>query len=573
MNISKNMYSDNSGQIRNKESFTFIINERNEVITDNQATIESSNGVYRLYLDGIVYNNNLDQLIAGFISDGVEYVNKLEGNFLIFLIIGSKFYLITDKLNSRKSFYVQIEDTWFISNNIDHLPKERCSVSIDGLACYIANGAMLDYLTLFENIKCAERSSIYCFDDCKFSVNRYWEIVFDHSSQEQLDEDFYENELEKLLIQGVKRRYAVNARTALSLSAGYDARGILGILHNTIKASNIYCFSYALYDNPAPETDAYLAAQLAARCRYEHEIIKSYKGDLINLLVKNAEEGKCLTNFSDELDAWHYLAVKKNYDDVFAGDMSFGAGENEKTIEDVLTMLHIRSETGLTLLRGFVSKSIYGSIRRSIRKLNSRIIESTERLPHLLDKTDYLYYDQRINHVLLPWRENICGQTGFVHLPFLDGDIVDFILRLPGHLRDNKFLYRMTISKMYPDLFSIPRARVLGYKVNWAKEIAHNKNVLIELILNSDSRLDEYISRDELIRMIQRINPTLCKLRNYFIKSINYIRRRISLLDILLNKIIGPVQRVMTIDVFIIRILLLRIYLSNNDQRNSSTDK
>ncbi len=568
---------DHSEQIRNKETFTFEIHRGNEIITTSQATIVSDCGNYQLFLDGIIYNRNKDQLISGFVSEGVDYTDQLEGNFLIFLIIGSTFHILTDKLNSRKSFYGLIDGSWYISNDIDQLPKEKCDISIDGIACYVANGVMLNNLTLFQEIKCAERSSIYRFEEGKISLEKYWEFAFDYPTEEPVDESYYKREFEKLLIQAVKRRYNPNKKTGLSLSAGYDARGILGILHHSLKVPNLFCFSYALDNPPVPGSDAFMAKKLAEECRYEHVAIKSYRGNLIDMLMSNVSQGKCLTNFSDEWDAWNYLMEKRLYNDVFAGDMSYGIGGNAETIEDILRITHVRTIEGIRWLKGNVSKSMYHAICKSIKRINDEIIRSTERFKYIQDKKDFLYFDQRINHALLPWRENICGQTGYVHLPYLDGDLLNFILKLPRSLRYGKTLYKETIFEMYPDLFSYPRAGTLGYKVNWIKEIAKHKKPIIEQIIQTESHLDEYISEKEMVKMIRRFHPTMCQMRAFYTKAVNYLRRKIPVFNQLMNKTTGPIQRFLTPDMFIIRLLLIRIYLTRDSltsmNRNNSFNK
>ena len=564
------MTIEKSNQIRNKEVFTFLIDRKDKIITDNRNTIVSDCEKYQLFIDGVIYNHNTDRLISGFVSEGADYVSQLEGNFLIFLVVDSSFHILTDKINSRKAFYAFIDDKWYISNNIDCLPKNRSNISIDGVACYIANGVMLNNLTLFQNIKQTKRASIHRFENDKISIHRYWDLSFSHSSEKQIDEKRCKIDFKRLLIDAVKIRYNKDVNTGISLSAGYDVRGILGILHESIKASGISCFSYALNDHPKPGTDAFVSKKIADEYQFPHDTIKTYKGNLIEFLINNAFEGKCLTNFSDELDAWHYLAEKGHYNDIFVGDMAFGIGGNEKSINDILRIVQVRSPSGFKWLKHYLSKKVYNDIYRSIKNLNSSIIRTVEVFPHLQDKKDYLYFDQRLNHVQLPWRENICGQAGFVHIPYLDGEVLNFISKLPMHLRKGKSLYRETIIDMYPDLFSIPRAEDLGYKVNWAKEIAKNRKALIKLNLELNSRLDEFISKEEILYMIKRINPVAYRIRLFLVTSMNYLRRKINAFDKLLENLVGPMQRRISPDLFLIRILLIRIYLSDTSYKRAN---
>ncbi|MBN1187053.1 MAG: hypothetical protein JXB49_32545 [Bacteroidales bacterium] len=555
------MTSDSQKTIRNLEKFTFTINKNGEIDTHGQSTIISDCQNYRLYVDGIIYNSTKDQLISGFILDGIEYVKQLEGNFLIFLHFGSTFYILTDKLNSRKAFYAYIDDSWYVSNNIDNLPKKKSKLSTDGLACYISNGIMLEDLTLFRDIKCAMRASIHRIKNGILSVENYWQFKFNYANESNITEAAYQKEFERLLINAVKLRYDKDSRTALSLSAGYDARGILGILR-LIKATNVFCFSYALNDRPRTDSDAYISMQLASKCEYDHEIIKSYKGDLISILNENALEGKVLSNYSDELDAWHYVAEKNEFTDVFAGDMCFGVGGALHTMEEVFNR-YVMFSSGTKWLKRYMSKKNYNSIHHSLNMLKSDILKKTDNYEHIQDKKDFFYFDQRIDHVLMPWRENIGGQVGLVHLPYLDGKIIDFVLKLPPHFRNSKSLYKKTISELLPDLFSIPQANPKGfYSANWLKEIAKNKLSLIKLIQESNSRLDEFISKEELMNMIEKLNPKIIEIKALFKKIVN-VPRRIKAINKILNYVFGPVYRKVSPGTIIIRLILIRIYLSD----------
>jgi hypothetical protein len=87
-------------------------------------------------------------------------------------------------------------------------------------------------------------------------------------------------------LESIQRRYAACSAPALSLSAGYDSRGILGFLNDGVKAPDISFFSYALDSVPGVDTDAALSKQLADRCGYPHQVLHSYNGDLIAHLKK-----------------------------------------------------------------------------------------------------------------------------------------------------------------------------------------------------------------------------------------------------------------------------------------------
>ncbi len=553
------------GIIKNRGVFVFTIDRHGQVTTSNQATVASEDQKIKVFLNGVIYNHNGQQLVEGFLSHGVDYINQVEGSFIIFLIDGTQFYILTDKVNSKKAFYACVDSVWHVSNDIDALPREKCQLNLDGIACYLANGFMLNDLTLFKEIKSTRRACVYGFADGEINIFPYWELTFANPPYSDDQYDKYEQELESLLIQSVKRCYVAVSNGVLSLSAGHDSRTIMGILHHKMKVPKISCFSYALNESPAMQTDAALSGKMAVDCGYPHEIIRSYQGDLIALLRANAREGKCLSNFCTELDAWHFLAAKNQFSDVFVGEKCLGKINIKLGSKfDVLASVAILNSSALSLLKKSMSKSLYGLLFRSIDRLADDLFDSTKTIPDPLEKSHFLYVNQRLDHFMMPWRENFTSQVGFVHNPFLDGAILEFFKSLPLQLRKDKFLYTNTVKTMFPDLFSVGIAGSSGSSVNWHRELQKHKTELISLVLGTDSRLAEIIPKNELLTTIRLHDSWIIKLREFSNKAFNLIRRSKFIDKTMTN--IGlrrpPLGSLVGSDKLLIRLLLIWIYLS-----------
>ena len=571
--------SNNFHLIKNKEEFSFLINKRHDIISNSKPTALSEGEDIKLFINGIIYNHNAQELIQGFLKHDVDFIAQLEGSFVIFMIKGEEFYIFTDKVNSKKAFYTFIDGSWYISTNFDALPKAKCKLSADGLACYLSNGVMYNGLSLFEEIKTAQRASSHSFKNSKVAINRYWNYQFQYSSNNTVNDELFQKELEQLLIKSIDLRYNSASDIAVSLSAGYDARGILGILNKEIKATGIFCFSYSLDTSSTENTDAVLSKQLAKQCGYKHETIKSYSGNLIDHLTNNAREGKCLSNFCDELDAWHSVAADYKFSDLFVGDECFGTrvAMPLRTKAEILDSLSITGSSGIGWLQNFISPKTYQDFCQRLDKINNEIFEKANAFSDPRDKKDFLYLDQRLSNVLMPWRENIASQVGVVHNPYLDGNILEFMMKLPPELRKGKVLFRKTITNMLPDLFTIPTAKVSGYEANWQEEIRKNKSSLISIIESTDSLLDDFISKKQLIEMINKqgsiieINKRgfiIEKSKTFFMKAFNFIRKKSSFADRIFTIFLGPrvnsTGRPVPPDRLILRLLVMRIYLSQS---------
>ncbi len=559
------------GFLKNRGIFVFTIDRQGRIKTSNQATVASKDQKIRIFLNGVIYNHNGDQLVEGFYLHGVDYINKVEGSFIIFLIDEAGFYILTDKVNSKKAFYACLDNVWYVSNDIDALPRDKCQLSLDGIASYLANGFMLNDLTLFREIKSTKLARVYGYKNGELFSYPYWEFTFSNPPYSADQYDKYQQELESLLIQSVKRCYAAVSAASLSLSAGHDSRTILGILHDKIKAPNISCFSYALEEDPGSHTDAALSKLLAARFGYPHQIIRAYQGDLIALLRANAREGKCLSNFCDELDVWHFLAARNQFFDVFVGEKCLGKINIKLGSKfDVLASLAILHSSALLFLKKFISQRLYGQLCLSVDRLADDLFDSTKAIPDPLEKSHYLYVNQRLDHFLMPWREYFTAQVGFVHNPFLDGAVLEFYKSLPLELRKGKFLYTNTVKTMFPDLFSVGIADLSGSAVNWHRELQKHKTELISLVLGTESRLAEIIPKSELLNSIKLHDSWIIKLQESANKAFNLIRRSKFIDRTLTNFGLRrpPLGSLVGSDKLLIRLLLIWIYLSPTSSNN-----
>jgi asparagine synthase (glutamine-hydrolysing) len=562
--------SSNSSWVKNKGTFIFMISKQSGVNTTDHYTFASSCNKIQIFLNGVIYNNSEEQLIEGFLLQGSDYINKIEGSFVIFLIEGTQFHILTDKLNSKKAFYAFVNGIWYVSNNVDALPKNKCQLDLAGLACYLANGVMFNDLTLFKEIRSAKRASVYSFNNGEISTRCYWNCQFEYSSSSNKPQQQLQKELELLLFNSIKSRYASASNKAISLSGGYDSRGILGILHKKIKASNISCFSYALTENPKMDSDADVAKELAAKCGYPYQTIESYKGNLVELLKANAREGKCVSDFCIELDVWHRLAASNQFTDIFTGDEWFGRNNFAlNSQEEILGSVYIRGASGIGWLENFISKKVYKQMCHCLNVLTDEIFETTNAFPDPQDKIDFLYIDQRLDHALMPWRENFLSQAGFIHDPYLDGKILEFIKQLPPHLRRDKLLFKNTIRDMLPDFFSMKLSTLKDVKPDLQEELHKHKDLLISLIQGTESRLDSIISKKEILSALEQKVTIIKKAKAFSIRVINYIRRRNKIADKLFNIFMGRrVVPSMNQDQLLLRLLVIRIYLTPSPSDN-----
>lgn len=563
--------------VKNTGDFSFFVNDNGVISTEGIPTCSCLTSNLKLFLNGVIYNKSENQLIQEFDEKGIGMVEELEGNFILFVSIKTEFYIVTDKVNSKKAFYAHLDDGWYISNNINLLPKQRCAVSQEGLACFLANGVMLNTLTLYKEIISARGGSIYTFQNQQLSLRAYWEYGFDYTTEIPTADSVLklEKELEKLLIESVKEMAPAVSHAAVSLSAGYDIRGILGIIKKHTNLSDLACFSYASNGNTKEHSDSFLAKKIAEACCHTHEIMPFYNGDLVGHILGNAKQGKVLTNFCDELETWNSLVKRNTYTDLIVGEECFGYFNVPlESKEKLFSLMAINGAGSLRWLENFIDPALYHQFNNDLINLQNKIWARLDKFSDVHDKKDYLYFDQRINHVLLPWRENICSNVGYVHNPLMHSKILEFIKKLPPVHRQNKNLYKRTISKMLPELFEIGFATTSGYSINWELEIRKNKTKLIDFVERTDSLLDAIIPKEEIIKMIKKQSSFFQIASKNITRVILYFRKNNKLFNTVVTPFFGQLSgplssKFVFLDFLVIRLIIIRTELQQDNDTYS----
>ncbi|MGN6646082.1 MAG: asparagine synthase-related protein [Cytophaga sp.] len=549
-----------------------MINRKGEIDIQGAPSLKISSTAIQVFVDGVIYNKNEDELIRAFEAHGIAAADQLEGSFALFIIIGKTFYFITDKANSKKIFYADLDGEWFVSNNIDCLPKQRCTISPEGFACFLANGVMLNTLTLYKEIKSARGASIHSIKEHKFSVEQYWQYHFDYSKTAHKSEDELEKELEDLLIESIREMAPAVTHAAVSLSAGYDIRGILAIVHKYTRIPEVSCFSYAATGNTKTNSDSILAKRIAEACGYSHTTYPTYTGNLVKHIIDNARLGKAITNYCDEIETWNMLAESNSYTDLIVGEECFGYfKEPLETKGKLFSLLAINGPGSIGWLKSFVDKDFYTLLNQHLAQLQDEIYERLEKYEDVDDKKDFLYFDQRMNHVLLPWRENICSQVGCVHNPLMHSKILEFINTLPPVHRHRKILFKRTIQKMFPELFAIGFATASGYTINWELEIRRNKAKLIEFVESTDSLLDSIIPKKKIVQMIKSQSSIKGIASKNKTRIIFYLRKNYKIFNVLISPFIGPLNSHVSTgyvfpDFMILRLLMIRAELQQQPE-------
>jgi len=122
---------------------------------------------------------------------------------------------------------------------------------------------------------------------------------------------------------------------------------------------------------------------------------------------------------------------------------------------------------------------------------------------NLYDLEGYIHLDQYLSNYLLPNKEYFMGNFVNVENPFLDNDILDFMMKIPVSLRFDRRLYKDTVSQMFPQLFAIKRAKFNEYYTDWGKELFQHQKEIEASLYSQKSILDELIPPENIIKFMR----------------------------------------------------------------------
>jgi len=474
-------------------------------------------GNITVVLHGEIYQSAENQaawLAQRFAAHGFDWAKEIHGSFALLAADRSRdrVVVITDRLNSRRLFASQFGEGVWVSSHLIERARQPFEPDPSGVACYITNRIVCNSRTILRNVSVLKRGCIHQLTSRGFDARPYWQYELGTQTKKFAPKKAA-GELQERLVAAVRRRLYDEPGVFLSLSAGYDATGLLGMLAYSLRVPGVRCFSYE-HGEPSPNSDAALSKRMAESAGYGHETVESYDGNFLRHLRDNAEFGvtRALSWYCAELGAWQtvasrFAAVERPA--VFVGDECLGWRKYSLRNEnDVLASLQIYDWRVLSWLLPLLPTDSQAKFREGmeedLKQLRHAARESANGNWH--NAKDYLYLDQRLGNLILPWREACVPQGVAVRSPLLDNDVLDFMTQVPVKQRLNKRLYRQTITAMYPQLFAIPRSSgPLKFYLNLAREFAAHAAEVRGLIAMQRSRLDELVPPDVLVRLLSDV--------------------------------------------------------------------
>ena len=443
-------------------------------------------------LRGQLYGLDGPGLLQLYRQHGTAGLGRFDGAFTLLLLdeTGGTALAVTDRAGTHRLYAAYRGGQLTVSTSPRHPDFTWRPYNPAALASVMVSGSAMNGLTLHQGVQSLAPASVHTLHPGGVTSQVYWAPPgpepLNRRPEAELREEFGE-----LLRRAVRRRTAgVHGPVHLSLSGGHDSRGLLSLL--AAEGVDLRTFSYT-QGPQASRSDTRTAQALAAQYGARHHTVQAYRGDLLATVRRNARWGHGVTNFCDEADAWDALAGP-HFTHIFTGDEIHEVHGFPLSVPELLIKRHLRPFSTLGHLTRHLTPAGARVLEEAWAAETAQVQERLERLSDPYQQELALLARQVTPYRLMPWRERFAGRVAAVHLPYLDGAVMDFVHHLPPAMLAGKRLFIDTLAQLDPQLYRVPLARSQGYETDWNAELIRHRGAVKEDLLAGSSRLDPFIT-------------------------------------------------------------------------------
>jgi asparagine synthetase B (glutamine-hydrolysing) len=411
-----------------------------------------------------------------------------------------KSLIIADRKASVPIYYTKVQNQLIFAPEIKALlanPKVSREIDLEALATFLAQGYLLGDQTLFRKIRRLRGGEYLNIENRIISRQFYWQFSpgsqVGNSSEIELM-----RELGHLIKSSTQRHLGDLTRSIIFLSGGMDSRGILGnaLTINEGQGDMLNTVSWGTEQGPE-FSDAAIAASIAQRYHTNHRFMRRE--------IKDYADNFRLTAFLidglSEVAAYHsqeYQIMAKLREEGFQramrGDEVFGWSFHANSIPEGFALANLRRLRNVNGLRQIIQPEYYEILCEASDNAVSYAMSEVEGLTPNQAK-DFFYFSHRLQCYLQT--SSYYKQIELDHRNILlDDPILDFIAKIPDHLRVDKLLYRKTIAREFPELAKIPLAQESNLE-SWVKVLGTEtpvRSFAESELLDHSSQIWEFIN-------------------------------------------------------------------------------
>lgn len=394
-------------------------------------------------------------VLALYLESGLDFLPGLRGSYtgLILDSRDNKAHLFNDRRASRPLYYRQDTDRSVLAG--PEVADLACAApplqEIDPVAVceFLIFASYYNDRTLFPAIRKLPPASVMSLGPDSLAIRRYWQIRIE-TNKDPGSEDEWVKEALSLFSQSIHRLLAHRERPFLYLSGGLDSRMILGGLREN--GFRIPAVTYGTQEGD----DAPIARQLAQHCGLPFTYFPISTANPEDHFVDAALRADCRAETVDTPSLGLLQdQLAETYDQFIQGDKSY-YGYHAATPDEALVQAGVFSFAFANRLGDLLDPAVLRHARSSIDHTLHEMRTAGAAIDPP-DLRDQVYYEQRLIN-----RQNAFTAANLRHFeqarPWLDEDLVDCLLSMPGALRSAKYIARKMLLTAHPDLAAIPFA-------------------------------------------------------------------------------------------------------------------
>ena len=461
-----------------------------------------------------------------------DLVPKLRGIFAFSFVDKTlgKTTLVRDKFGTKPMYTMFHNGTRFYGSEIKafkSVPNWKPKINVAGLQNYLSFQNNFGTKTIFDGVDMLPAGSI---TEIRHSnpMTITSKIVAEKINEEKflIDEVEYEEELNRLFEQAIKRNLVADVETGSYLSGGIDSTLIA--LFSSSLVTNFRTFNVGFDISNAKENELIFdesgtAKEISHFLGTDHSSIVITENDMATAIdstswaIEDPRVGQSYPNYFASSIASKKVKVclsGTGGDEIFAGypwrykpilDLS---NRNLQNISLSRLWHRLGTKEEISLLLGIPTSDHEHYVALAISEVMSEITDPEQ----LLDLNHILKFEQKtFLHGLLIVEDKISMSHGIeVRVPYLDDDLVRFSEQLPSKLKYGfdtntsqdvgKVALRRLLSRRMPEISNLKKQGFSAPDETWFRNDANG--LIQDRILNPKSCLWEYLNYYEASKMV-----------------------------------------------------------------------
>lgn len=413
--------------------------------------------VFRIDDDDVLGESYRERLAKMLSENPANALDRVDGSFSLAFVNSrsGEIFIGSDMMSSRPVYYIWDDGVIYFAPEVKALLAAKPGlneISEQGIADFLCHGTVVGDETYFTHIKNLRPLSLMKISAAgQMTIEQYHKVKFDDRARDEGEEE-YIRELTRLIDRAVARatRDRDKKRINLSLSSGYDSRGILGALvRQNIKVATISHGD----DRDKANSDAFIAKKICDKLGLENRFIRFNLDSLAEGSERAVYQSDGMVYQIANYTGNEYQEIAQEADVLLRGDEIFGwLGAPFNDDEALMLVGYIKFPHQYEPVLAPEKYHLFNQLaRQGVRRLKDNCPQR-----ELINRKEYYFITEVVPNIIsrINYLKNIHVT---IRDPFHDRTLVDFMSKLPPRYKPFKQLYIKSVRRACPQVFEFER--------------------------------------------------------------------------------------------------------------------